>query len=552
MIIRGIIKIDYYCNSFCVFCHSDFNKVYRSSFEKIIEKIDNGIQTKNINQMLLSGGEPTIHNKFKDIITYIAQNKQIDTGIISNARKLADINFTNFLLSNRCNYYYISLHASNPEIHDKITNSPHSWQEAIYGIYNLISLSKIMSINIDITINCVLINTNLHETINMIFLMKEMNLTKIKFSYPQYKGKMTEDTSIDEMPYIEEVITSILKAQKIAQQYKIECSYDGIPYCFLPTNENHFSIENLQTHNIFYMTEIYENEWFKTDEGKRIKYNECKVCSYNNTCEGIYENAKFQKIVPIKNKVSAYIPFYIENIYNKNISTYTLNVLNNNILQTYHSNWDQNINIDNTPIYYNKTENKSFDLLNLYHIIKQENIYTQTNLKVFDVTNSIWKTFLNKIHGTTLDIGCGEIILSNLLFTNKNITEYYGLEPNTNIYNSTKLKFPNFNFYNNSIENFEYKENYFDSILMIGSYNHIKDINIILTKIKNLLKKDGLLFIIENNPYILLTNTILTPTYEHYRNHSINEAITTLQNNNFIIQEKHHNNSFWFIQATLT
>ena len=145
--VKGIIKIFYYCNSYCVFCHSEDNKIYKADLTKAKNKIDLAIET-GIDQILFSGGEPTIYPGFRELVEY-AVSKELFTGIISNGRTLSNEELVFFLLENKANYFYLSLHGYNAQLNDEITESEGSWQEAIDGFKNLIRISNQLNIKID-------------------------------------------------------------------------------------------------------------------------------------------------------------------------------------------------------------------------------------------------------------------------------------------------------------------------------------------------------------------------------------------------------------------
>lgn len=89
---------------------------------------------------------------------------------------------------------------------------------------------------------------------------------------------------------------------------------------------------------------------------------------------------------------------------------------------------------------------------------------------------------------TILDIGCSNGIFLDLY---KN-SETWGVEPSESGY---KMKDVRHKIVHEYFEKAKLPQNYFDLIIMNHTLEHVKDAEIVLTKIYRLLKKDGILFI---------------------------------------------------------
>lgn len=89
---------------------------------------------------------------------------------------------------------------------------------------------------------------------------------------------------------------------------------------------------------------------------------------------------------------------------------------------------------------------------------------------------------------TVLDIGCSNGIFLDLY---KNL-ETWGVEPSEVGY---RIKDVRHRIIHEFFEKAKLPQNYFDLIIMNHTLEHVKDAEIVLTKIYRLLKKDGILFI---------------------------------------------------------
>ena len=79
---------------------------------------------------------------------------------------------------------------------------------------------------------------------------------------------------------------------KLIKKYPdINIWWDWLPLCLFKWYED--KISNLQTENIMYMSETYENEIFNTDYGIREYSKKCKWCKLKESCSSnfkVYNN----------------------------------------------------------------------------------------------------------------------------------------------------------------------------------------------------------------------------------------------------------------------
>jgi len=599
--VKGIIKIFYYCNSYCVFCHSEDNKIYKASLAKAKEKIDWAIDI-GIDQILFSGGEPTIYSGFKELVEY-AITKGLSTGIISNGRTLANEDLVYFLLKNKANYFYLSLHGYNAKLNDKITESEGSWQQAITGFKNLIRISQEKNIDIDLTINCVLTTENISTATEMVHFLHSIGIAKMKFSYPQSKGRAKEGNITWGIPTIEDAVKIIESCITLGSHLGIKVYYDGIPFCFFQAHYR-LMVENLQTHRIFYMIEIYEKKWFETDEGPREKNSECQSCSFTEICNGYLEKSKFDKVKPISEPIPNYFSLYrtfekeIEyGTSDQQVSSNLFCLKEDSQIQTKslpqrrifiqqeqkficyeaEDNFFNNHNFlkakEKNQLFYlpnnsSSTRSDNFSIFDLLKIKKKDHcnqcdlqcpgIYTLSQESYSNNLDPL-RAYLNSLkgQGKILEIGCGELLLTKSLVDEN----YYAIEPNKDIFEACKREFPQGNFFHSGIENFNFENNFFDFVLLVGSYNHISILSHALDKIYKLLKKQAKVIIIENKLFGLLNEKSLPihsdlvnqwGNYEHYRNHNALQAKESMLQYNFTINhcgDIIKNNNFWYIEA---
>jgi MoaA/NifB/PqqE/SkfB family radical SAM enzyme len=291
---RAIIKLHYDCNNNCIFCHASTNKAVKADLELTRNKLKIAREL-GIEQIIFSGGEPTIYHGLEVLMQDLAF-LSFSSGFISNGRMFFYKEFTEKILSYRTDYFYISLHSTIPETHDRITGIRNSWKQSFGGIKNLIELSKPGSI--DLTVNCVLNHYNIDQLDRYILTLHDKGIKKIKFSIPDIKGNclLNKNLIVTDIKLISDKINSCFE---LAAKNNIEASYDGLPPCLI-NKDFRKNINNLLTNNIYYMSEVYEDYFFPVDEGIRWKPSKCQDCAIKDTCPGFYRDYTWVQVEPFK------------------------------------------------------------------------------------------------------------------------------------------------------------------------------------------------------------------------------------------------------------
>lgn len=130
----AIIELTSACNLRCLHCYnhwkSDRNMavVPSYSYKKTFRLIDHLLQHTNVRNIVFTGGEPTLAERFIELVLHIKLNDRKVT-LITNGNGPEKI--YNQLTSLHIDQCEISIHASNPAIHDRITGISGSWHKAI-------------------------------------------------------------------------------------------------------------------------------------------------------------------------------------------------------------------------------------------------------------------------------------------------------------------------------------------------------------------------------------------------------------------------------------
>lgn len=135
------LALGYLCNHNCFFCPCGKKTDLPSfaSYEDIITAIDQGVKERRIENITLSGGEPTLHPRFNDILKH-CQNCGLSIGILSNGETFSDpqkleqffagINPRNISVTT-------AIHSIFPKSHEQVTCVSGSYNRTIQGLLNI-------------------------------------------------------------------------------------------------------------------------------------------------------------------------------------------------------------------------------------------------------------------------------------------------------------------------------------------------------------------------------------------------------------------------------
>jgi MoaA/NifB/PqqE/SkfB family radical SAM enzyme len=271
---RAIVKLGYTCNNNCIFCHAKHKKAHGDiSFEAVRKKILK-LRRLGIEMVLFSGGEPTIRKDIMDIFGFAHVNG-FRTGLVTNGRMLQYNQFLSMIQKLGLGYVYTSIHGPE-DIHNRITGT-RSFRQVLKGIMNVSGVN-----GIELAVNCVVNGINLDSLEGVIDSLKGIRIDRIKFSLMEPVPQA--DPSL--IPDINRAWESVKAAIAYGEREGFSMGADGFPLCVMKGYEGY--IDNLRTNNILYISEAFEDEFFPSDEGNRIKTPFCRGCKLRERCEGTY------------------------------------------------------------------------------------------------------------------------------------------------------------------------------------------------------------------------------------------------------------------------
>ncbi len=225
------IVTNYGCNNRCFYCYAaDACNTSRINNDEILDydyalDVIRELKWNDIQNILLIGGEPTLYPQLIPLIEY-GHKLKIQMKLVSNGRKLSDINFVIRLRNAGLVHSSVSIEAAEKDKHNSITQSS-SFEESLQGLVNLIQTG--ISCNSIMTIS----NLNIDEIIPTARLVHKIKVPNIlyNFSLPsiQDNGEISDSFSVDPKEYAKVIEKAYYQLKK--EGIKI-AFFATLPLCF--------------------------------------------------------------------------------------------------------------------------------------------------------------------------------------------------------------------------------------------------------------------------------------------------------------------------------
>lgn len=136
------LALGYRCNHRCYFCPCGNNEIKTdaASLEELKKAINEGAEA-GVTHITLSGGEPTLHPHFNEILNFCI-SRSMNVGILSNGDTFnSEQNIGKFFEKTDLSRVNITtaIHSIDPSSHDKVTRISGSFERTVSGLKKLSS-----------------------------------------------------------------------------------------------------------------------------------------------------------------------------------------------------------------------------------------------------------------------------------------------------------------------------------------------------------------------------------------------------------------------------
>jgi radical SAM protein with 4Fe4S-binding SPASM domain len=224
--LRMDLALTFKCQNNCVHCYAggphETAELSTSQWKEVIDRLSQ----IGIFILTFTGGEPTLREDLSELLQY-AQNKGMVTGLITNGRKLKDIEYVKTLEKVGLDFVQVTLESHQPKVHDLMTAAEGSWKETVAGIKNAVQSQ------IYVTTNTTLSKYNAPEFLETIDYIKGLDVAAFGCNSLIYSGKANVVSQEFALP-IEALKALLPKIRDKAQQLNLKFLwYTPTQYCRL-------------------------------------------------------------------------------------------------------------------------------------------------------------------------------------------------------------------------------------------------------------------------------------------------------------------------------
>lgn len=146
------VRLTYFCNNNCLFCLDKQNQ--SGTFiplKEVKTELEKGRKSK-IDKLILSGGEPTLHPDYLEILKFAKKIGYKEIQTITNGRLFAYKDFLKRAVANGLTETTFSIHGHTKKLYEKQSGIKNSFEQALAGLTNVLR-NKNLIVNVDIVIN---------------------------------------------------------------------------------------------------------------------------------------------------------------------------------------------------------------------------------------------------------------------------------------------------------------------------------------------------------------------------------------------------------------
>jgi cyclic pyranopterin phosphate synthase len=299
--------LGYECNNNCRFCYcadKRFDKKIKPKSTKDAKReLEEGIK-RECNFVDFLGGEPAIRKDIFELVRYAKKLGYRTIGMTTNGRMFCYREFAEKIIKCGLNHVIFSIHGHTPELHDYLTRSLGSFEQAITGIKNV----KEIKPDIYLCTNTVIIKPNYRHLPEIAENNINLGADACEFIFIHPRGNAYEN--FDEIvPALKDIVDYIPKTIMVGKHHKIDhfvmryiplCYMLGVGYeSYLSEYKCKESFKEEHVGPEFMDLNVEEN---RRRHG-RVKGPQCKACKYDSACEGVFkeyaEKIGFEELVPV-------------------------------------------------------------------------------------------------------------------------------------------------------------------------------------------------------------------------------------------------------------
>lgn len=272
------VVVGYSCNNNCRHC--PVARKRSGGMRPIKDVLDElaSVRAKCVARVTISGGEPTIHPSFLDILTSCNELGFRQVIVRTNGRMFAYPGLAEDAAKARQCTFAVGVHGDDARTHAKITRVEESFDQTMQGLDNLLASGN------DVFVTSTISRLNLDNLPGIVELARDHGISEVEFGFPRPVGNAL--AAIDTVvPTLTEARPHVFAAIRKARETGVGIVVRDMPYCILTPHQDVVGIaveHPAGTHaNPFPVSTCPE-------QGTRDKGQYCVRCRYNGLCYGVW------------------------------------------------------------------------------------------------------------------------------------------------------------------------------------------------------------------------------------------------------------------------
>lgn len=295
---KADIKIGFLCNNLCKHCVQGDKRVIfgNKSFSQIKDELTEA--RKSCSEAVFTGGEPTIHKHFLDVVNFARglgfENIQLQT----NARMFAYRDFCERAIKAGVSSFCVALLGPNARIHDFLTCVRGSFKQTTLGISNLKAQGAYVADN------TVISKKNYRYLPEIAKLLVSLGVDQFQFAFPHPLGSAAKNFSTI-VPPMHKIMPYVKKGLDVGIASGKRVMTEAIPYCLMNDYEE-FIAEKIIPDTEVFDADLHIDNYTEMRRSKgKSKGPDCGSCRYDTVCEGPWkeypERFGWGEFIPVKN-----------------------------------------------------------------------------------------------------------------------------------------------------------------------------------------------------------------------------------------------------------
>ncbi|MEW6074769.1 MAG: radical SAM protein [Candidatus Omnitrophota bacterium] len=293
------VRLTKACNNRCLFC-LDYESQDGSCIElSLVQSELMKGRNENIRRAVLSGGEPSLHPKFHEIVRFANKIGYSHIQVITNGRMFAYKNFLKDAIDAGLKEITFSIHECEGKPHDRITQVAGSYSQSLAGLINALKSPRLI-VSQDIVVNK--LNVRRLATIIKFFIrmgVSEFDLLQIVPFGRAWNNRRILFYNIEkELPYLK-------KAFDLSKNKNLHIFTNRFPAQYFEGYENLIQSPEKLYYEVKGRKAEFE-QYFKSNTTLKCKGARCGYCFMKSFCNDL---ALFKRDGIVKPKS---IPFCIK------------------------------------------------------------------------------------------------------------------------------------------------------------------------------------------------------------------------------------------------